>query len=156
MVEFAGSPPTDRGVAHGPIVLGTDFGPASAAAERAAIRTAAARGADLVIVHAIESGRLRMPSGLGMRIDQIRAQRERVAADLVATARAAGVSARVLIWTGDPASCVLEAARAEGATRIVVGTHRRGLIGRALLGTTSGAVVDQADCPVEVIGPEPH
>ena len=52
-----------RPAAPGPIVLGTDFGPVSAAAERAAIRVAAQRGADLVIVHAIDTGTLRLPGG---------------------------------------------------------------------------------------------
>jgi nucleotide-binding universal stress UspA family protein len=136
----------------GPIVLGTDFGPASAAAERAAISLAAAWGADLVIVHAIDARRMRLPGGLWrQRVDQVRSQRERDAAELVARARGAGVSARVLIWTGDPAGCVVDAARAEGAARIVVGTHGRGPIGRAVAGTISRAVADQAGCPVDVI-----
>ena len=136
----------------GPIVLGTDFGPASAAAERAAIRRAKADGADLVIVHAIDSGRMRLPGGLWrQRVDQVRARRERDAAALVATAREAGVAARVLIWTGDAATCVLDAAKAEGAERIVVGTHGRGPIGRAIAGSISGVVVNEADCPVDVV-----
>jgi len=143
--------------AGGPIVLGTDFGPASAAAERAAISRARAGGADLVIVHAIDPGRLHLPGGLWpLRVDQVRARRERDAAALVAVARESGVSARVLIWVGDPATCVVDAARAEGAERIVVGTHGRGPIGRAIVGTISGAVSAQAGCQVEVIGPDAH
>lgn len=139
----------------GPIVLGTDFGPASAAAERAAISRASARGSDLVIVHAIDPGRLHLPGGLRpLRVDQVRARREREAAALVALARAAGVSARVLIWVGDPATCVVEAARAEGAERIVVGTHGRGPLGRAIVGTISGAVAAQASCQVDVVAPD--
>ena len=141
--------------AGGPIVLGTDFGPASAAAERAAISRARAVGSDLVIVHAIEPGRLHLSGGLRpLRVDQVRARRERDAEALVALARAAGVSARVLIWVDDPATCVVEAARAEGAARIVVGTHGRGPIGRAIVGTISGTVASQAECQVEVIGPD--
>jgi nucleotide-binding universal stress UspA family protein len=136
-----------------PIVLGTDFGASSASAELAAIRWAAARGSDLVIVHAIDPRRLRLPGGRWrLRIDEMRHRRERDAAALVAIARIAGVSARVLIWNGDPAGCVVDAARAEGADLIVVGTNRRGRIARALSGTVSGSVTDQADCPVEVVG----
>ena len=100
----------------GPIVLGTDFGPASAAAELRAIQSAAAAHADLVIVHAIDPGRLRLPGGRWReRVDQARSRREASAASLVALARSAGVSARTLIWNGDPATCVADAARAEGA-----------------------------------------
>ena len=135
-----------------PIVLGTDFGPASEAAERAAIAWAAKAKVDLVVVHAIDSRRLRLPGGLWRaRVDQVRAGRERKAAELVAAARQAGVSARVLIWSGEPASCVVEAADAEGADRIFVGSHRRGRIGQAIAGTISRAVVAQARCPVEVV-----
>lgn len=135
-----------------PIVLGTDFGPASEAAERAAIAWAAKANVDLVVVHAIDSRRLRLPGGLWRaRVDQVRAGRERKAGELVAVARAAGVSARILIWSGEPASCVVEAAAAEGAERIFVGSHRRGRIGQAINGTISQAIVAQAGCPVEVV-----
>ena len=145
-----------RPAAPGPIVLGTDFGPVSAAAERAAIRVAAQRGADLVIVHAIDSGTLRLPGGRWReRVDQARAGRERDAAFAVARARAEGVAARVLIWNGDPATCLVEAAKAEGADRIVVGSHGRGRIGRLIAGSVSASVVDQVACPVDVVAADP-
>ena len=139
----------------GPIVLGTDFGPVSAAAELRAIQSAAAAHADLVIVHAIDPGRLRLPGGRWReRVDQARARREGSAASLVALARSAGVSARTLIWNGDPATCVAEAARAEGARQIVLGSHGRGPIGRAVAGSVSRRVMELADCPVEVVASE--
>jgi len=139
-----------------PIVLGTDFGPVSAAAERAAIRAAAVGGVDLVIVHAIDAGKLRLPGGRWReRVDQARSGRERDAAALVDRARSAGVGARVLIWSGDPATCLIEAARAEGARRIVLGTHGRGRIGRAIAGSVSASVLEQADCPVDVVKADP-
>ena len=138
----------------GPIVLGTDFGPQSEAAERAAIRAAASARTSLVIVHAIDIGRLRRPGGgWRARLDQTRSSRERDAAELVEMARRAGVDARVLIWAGDPATCVVDAARAEGAARIVVGSHGRGPIGRALAGSISRTVADLAECPVEIVRP---
>src|SRR4051794_25619372 len=94
-----------RRPAGGPIVLGTDFGPVSAAAERSAIRLAASLGADLVVVHAIDAGKLRLPGGRWReRVDQARTGRERQAASVVARARAAGVRARILIWNGDAAT----------------------------------------------------
>jgi nucleotide-binding universal stress UspA family protein len=142
-------PPED---APGPIVLGTDFGPVSGAAERAAIHAAAQTGSELVIVHAIDAGRLRLPGGRWRtRVDQARTERERDAKQLVALARQSGVHARVLIWTGDPATCVVDAARAEGATRIVIGSHGRGPIGRAIAGSVSRTVSEMASCPVAVV-----
>jgi nucleotide-binding universal stress UspA family protein len=137
-----------------PILLGTDFGPTSAAAERAAIALAAERRTELVVVHAIDPGRLRLPGGLWReRVDQARAARERDAAVLVGAARAAGVSARVLIWTGDAATCVLDAAHAEGAERIVLGSHGRGRLGKAIAGSVVERVVGQSDLPVDVVRP---
>jgi nucleotide-binding universal stress UspA family protein len=142
-------------VRHGPIVLGTDFGPVSAAAEAAAIRAAADRHVDLIVVHAIDPGRLRLPGGRWhARVDQVRVARERQASDLVARARTSGVLAHVLIWTGDPASCVAEAARAEGAERIILGSHGRGRLGRAIAGSVAERVIDEADCPVDVVRPD--
>src|SRR5690349_13603442 len=135
-----------------PIVLGTDFGPTSAAAERHAISLAASTGADLVIVHAIDPGRLRLPGGLWrQRVDQVRADREHDASSIVRRARAAGVAAHVLIWSGDAASCVIDAARAEGADRIVVGSHGRGRLARAIAGSVSASVNERAEIPVEVV-----
>ena len=137
-----------------PILLGTDFGPTSAAAERAAIAMAAERQVELVVVHAIDPGRLRLPGGRWReRVDQARAARERDAAVLVGMARDAGVAARVLIWTGDPASCVLDAAHAEGVERIVLGSHGRGRIGKAIAGSVVERVVSGSDLPVDIVRP---
>lgn len=150
----AGTPSTGGGDAR-PIVLGTDFGPTSATAERVAIAAAAAAGVDLLVVNAIDMGRLGVGAGLwGQRIDQVRAARERLAADVVARARAAGVRAHVLIWSGDPATCVVEAANAEGGSRIVVGSHGRGRIGRMIAGSVSTSVAARAPIPVEIVRAE--
>jgi nucleotide-binding universal stress UspA family protein len=149
--------PLEAAPPNGPIVLGTDFGPASRAAEQVAIRAARDERRDLVIVNAIDPGRLRLPGGLWRRrIDEVRAERELAAAALIARARAAGVPARVLIWTGDAASCVLDAAAAEGADRIVVGSHGRGRIARAIAGSVSTDVRGKAGCTVEVVPADPQ
>jgi nucleotide-binding universal stress UspA family protein len=144
------------GIAHrlggGPIVLGTEFGAASAAAERVAIRLAVQAGVPLLIVHGIDPGRLRLPGGrFHQRVDQARAARQVQAMALMDRVRAAGVEPQLLIWDGDPATCIAEAARAEGASRIVVGSHGRGRLGRAIVGSVSMAVAAQADCPVDIV-----
>jgi nucleotide-binding universal stress UspA family protein len=136
----------------GPIVLATEFGAVSSAAERVAIRLAFEAGVPLVIVHAIDPGRLRLPGGRFLqRIDQARAARDRHTQTIVRRVAANGVRPQVLVWVGDPATCVLEAARAEGASRIVVGSHGRGRLGRALIGSVSASIAEQADCPVHIV-----
>jgi nucleotide-binding universal stress UspA family protein len=138
--------------APGPIVLGTEFGAVSSAAERVAIREARRAGVPLLIVHGIDPGRLRLPGGrFSERVDQARAARQVDAFALVERVRAAGVEPQVLIWDGDPATCVVDAARAEGASRIVVGSHGRGRLGRVLVGSVSATVAAQADCPVDIV-----
>jgi nucleotide-binding universal stress UspA family protein len=146
-------PEAARSSASGPILLGTEFGSVSFAAERVAIRLAAEAGVPLLIVHGIDPGRLRLPGGrFAQRVDQVRAARQSDAAALMERARTAGVQPQLLIWDGDPATCVLEAARAEGASRIVLGSHGRGRLGRALVGSVSATVAALAECPVDIVG----
>lgn len=136
----------------GPIVLGTEFGSVSAAAERFATDLAAQAKVPLLIVHGIDPGRLRLPGGLFFqRVDQARAARQVDAMAMMERVRAAGVEAQILIWDGDPATCITEAARAEGASRIVVGSHGRGRLGRAIVGSVSASVAAHADCPVDIV-----
>jgi nucleotide-binding universal stress UspA family protein len=105
-----------------------------------------------VIVHAIDPSRLRLPGGrFRQRIDQARTARESDAQSIVRRVEAGGVQPQVLIWEGDPATCVLDAARAEGASRIVVGSHGRGRVGRALIGSVSLRIAAGAACPVHVV-----
>ncbi|MBA2381142.1 MAG: universal stress protein [Chloroflexi bacterium] len=148
-------PTETRAVARariGPVVLGTDLGPASTTAETDAIAAAHDGAVPLVVVHAIDPGRLRLPGDrFPQRFDQVRTTREGLVARLVERARAVGVDARVLIWDGDPATCIVDAARAENASRIVIGTHGRGLLVRVISGSVSAAVVATADCPVDIV-----
>src|ERR1044072_23389 len=93
--------------APAPIVLGTEFGPVSTAAEGGAIGLPARENAPLLIVHAIDPGRLRLPGGrFRQRVDQAHAARETDAAALIQRVRAAGVVPQLLIWDGDAATCI--------------------------------------------------
>ncbi|HLA17157.1 MAG TPA: universal stress protein [Candidatus Limnocylindrales bacterium] len=133
------------------IVLGTDLGEASAAAEATAIDMAARLHSQLLVVNVIDPGGLRLPGGrFGPRLDQVRAEREASVSRIVARARDAGVTARFLVWHGEPGPGLLETAAAEGADLIVVGSHRRNRLGRLLLGSVSTHVIEHADRPVIV------
>jgi len=137
------------GINH--ILLGTDLGEASASAESTAIDMAARLHAQLLVVNVIDPGGLRLPGGrFGPRIDQVRADREAAVSRIVARARDSGVTARFLVWQGEPGPGLLEAATAEGADVVVVGSHRRNRLGRLLLGSVSKYVVEHADRPVIV------
>jgi nucleotide-binding universal stress UspA family protein len=102
----------------------------------------------------IDPSRLRLPGGLfHTRVDQVRAERESTLARIVEDARLRGVPAQFLIWEGDPGAVTIDAAEAEGADVIVVGSHARGPVGRLLLGSVSSYVVDHSRRPVVVIRP---
>jgi nucleotide-binding universal stress UspA family protein len=149
--------PLDRVIAPAaPVLLATDLGPTSAMAESDAIALAAEQHRPLVIVSVIDPSRLRLPGGVWhTRVDQDRRVRELSMLRLVERARASGVAARYLVWEGKPGEAILEAARAEDAAVIVVGSHRRGRLGRLVLGSVSRHIVERADRPVIVADIEP-
>ena len=136
------------------VLVATDTTPASAGAERAGLELASLAGASLILLSVIDPSRLRLPGGLfHTRVDQVRSERESALARIVANARRLGVAAQFLIWEGDPGASVIEAAEAEGADVIVVGSHARNLVGRLLLGSVSAFVVEHGGRPVLVIRP---
>lgn len=75
--------------------------------------------------------------------------------DLLATARArlerAGVSADYVWAPGEPARLIVDVAKERGASKIVVGHHHHGMLGR-LFGTDVAADVQRhAECEVVVV-----
>jgi nucleotide-binding universal stress UspA family protein len=135
------------------ILLATDFGEPSAGATDYAIALSAALGGRLVVTNVIDPVTA-LGSTLGHRMDQVRELRERGASAVVAEARAAGADATFLVWTGDPGTAVLEAAEAEDADAIVMGSHRRDPLRRVLLGSVSDHVLHHARRPVVLVPPE--
>lgn len=132
------------------IVLATDFGAASEAATGEALRLAAALQAKLLAISVIDPGTLTV-AGFRRRVDQERTRLESAATELVVRGRREGVAINFLIWEGEPAEAIVEAARAEHADVLVVGSHGRGTLGRALIGSVSDQVVRHAPCPVLVV-----
>jgi nucleotide-binding universal stress UspA family protein len=137
------------------LLVATDTSATSASAERAGIELAARVGAGLILLSVIDPSRLRLPGGLfHTRVDQVRSDRQSSLARTVVEARNCGVSALSLIWEGDPGAAVVEAAEAEGADVIVVGSHARGAVRRLLLGSVSAYVIGHSKRPVVVIRPD--
>jgi nucleotide-binding universal stress UspA family protein len=134
------------------IMLATDLGPSSAAATDEALRLAGALGATLLAISVIDPRTLQLPGGrFRSRVDQERGRLEAAAAELVMRGRRDQVATSFLIWEGDPAESIVEAATSEGADIIVIGSHGRAALGRALIGSVSDQVVRHAPCPVMVV-----
>lgn len=133
------------------LLLATDLGEASESATEHAIALAAQLQARLLVVTVMDAR-----PHLGPRPRPVE-ERERVseAVQVVAArGRRAGAATSFLVWDGDPADSIIAAADAEGADLIVVGSHRRGTLGRAILGSVSDRVVREATCPVLVVPPD--
>ena len=134
------------------VLLATDLTAVSENAAADAIQLAIEHDAQLIVISVIDTSLLRLPGGRFLRrVDQERARIEERAQELVMRARDAGARATFLVWEGDPAEAVLEAASAEAADVIVLGSHGRGRLGRLILGSTSTRVTEGARCPVLVV-----
>jgi nucleotide-binding universal stress UspA family protein len=131
------------------VLLATDLSDASALATDRALEIAEALRAGLLVVSVIDPGGRRAPGAV--RVDQERSVREERVAELVARARRRRIPTEYMIWTGDPGDSIVEAAAAEGADLIAIGSHGRSGLGRAILGSVSDHVVRHARCPVMVV-----
>ncbi|MEA2676624.1 MAG: hypothetical protein QOJ81_765 [Chloroflexota bacterium] len=141
-----------HGVGNGEIhtvLLATDLTAVSNAATRQAISMAASLGARLLVVNVIDQGGPVSPLST-VRVDQQRAVREGPLLAIIHRARARGVEAAFLLWTGEPGQGIVAAAEAEGADMVIVGTRGLDRAGRFLLGSVSDYVVYHSVCPVLV------
>jgi nucleotide-binding universal stress UspA family protein len=132
------------------LLLAVELPKSSGAPEARALALAAELRASVVVVSVLEA-RAYLPIAPG-RVDQLRAIHERAGHDLTARGRAMGVDVECLIWQGDPADSIIEAAGSELADLIVIGqpADERPNGERAV----SDEVVRRASIPVLVV-PEP-
>jgi nucleotide-binding universal stress UspA family protein len=133
------------------ILLAVDQTRASIEAVNQAIALARLDRAALLVLSVVEKSNLHVPGSRPRRVDQERDRLAVGARAIVERARAAGVHATYLIWEGDPAETILEAARSEAADVIVLGSRPRTNIRRLILGSVSSEVAQHASCEVMVI-----
>lgn len=136
------------------VLYATDFSPASRPAFAAALGLAKANHAPLLVVHALTF----MPPFFGGEyiparvVDQLEtsawADARGQLKKLVGAARRAGVRARGLIVKGSAYDQVSRAARVQHADVVVLGTHGRTGLTKALLGSVATRVLATAHCPV--------
>ncbi|MDW3847432.1 universal stress protein [Micromonospora sp. BRA006-A] len=126
--------------ADGPVVVGVDGSALSDEAVGFAFAEAAARGAELVVVHA------------WLYPQELRADEQRVLAEAVAgwAERYPEVTVRPkLVSAATPARVLVE--ESVGAQLTVVGAHGRGSLGSLLLGSVSHAVLHHCHSPLAVV-----
>jgi universal stress protein A len=135
----------------------TDFSPASRPAFRKALELAKAHRAQFLVAHVLSVLPV-VPDGYvppnvwdelqrGQRITGQRQLRR-----LVAKARAAGARASgVLLDIGVTHERIVRLARARRVDMIVMGTHGRSGLTRAILGSVASRVLASATCPVMTV-----
>lgn len=144
------------------IVVGTDGSPGGELALDAAIELASSTPRAVVHVatayYPYASPEL-SPIAAGLPADERSQLTIRAATDIVLDAAAtrlrdAGIEAVLHRSTHDPSDAIIEVATEHDADLVIVGSHDRGAIGRAVLGSVSTKVVHDAPCTVLVVRPD--
>jgi nucleotide-binding universal stress UspA family protein len=143
------------------ILHATDFSAEADAAEAEAVRLARALGAELILLHVSVENVLygETPFGVG-QLEQVYDAQARWAegrlAERLQRLERQGLHASSRRRVGVPHEEIVRAAAEERAAYIVIGTHGRGGLERAMLGSVSDRVVRTAACPVITVRPTPR
>jgi nucleotide-binding universal stress UspA family protein len=143
------------------ILVPTDFSESARHALTYGLSFAKEYGAELVLLHVVET----LP--VGYATDLFPVPMAEVFQELSAYARtqlaslheevvAKGVAVREVLRQGRPSAEIVNAAREEAIDMIVLGTHGRGVLDKALFGSTTERVVRNAPCPVLTCRPAEH
>jgi nucleotide-binding universal stress UspA family protein len=135
------------------IVVPTDFSDCAEEAWGVAQRLAATLGSELILTHVFVAAPLwsEGPFSMEHAREVFDAARNWVSHELeswAGAARAKGVHVRTVLREGAPHAEILALAVDERADLIVLGTHGRGGVDRALLGSVADRLVRLAPCPV--------
>jgi nucleotide-binding universal stress UspA family protein len=134
------------------ILVATDFSDPSKAALDYAVDLAEKLGAEVHVVHAFELPLIGFPDG-NMTVSAEMASRiinaaQKALDDLSAKYSARMVELHAFLEQADPREAVLSAAKKVNADLVVMGTHgRRGIV-RALMGSVTESVVRTSPVPV--------
>ena len=134
------------------ILVATDFSPESRSALRYAVMLGKRFGSTLMLVHVVEP-LLTPPEVIIPEASNDRAAREAYAIlrDLADEISDGCRVVETAVRRGIAFFEIIEAAKALGAELLVVGTHGRSGLQRALLGSTAERVTRHAPCPVLVV-----
>jgi len=134
------------------ILVPTDFREPSTAALDYAVQLAQKLGAVVHVVHSYEFPVVGFPEGV-LTVSAEMASRildatQTALAKITTTYEQKGIKLETSIEQADPREGVLKAAQRTGADLIVMGTHGRRGISRALIGSVTEAIVRTSPIPV--------
>ncbi|MBL9165784.1 MAG: universal stress protein [Planctomycetaceae bacterium] len=155
------------------LLVATDFSETAAAALAHGAALARATGAKLTLIHVIYAEKIsetllgldameyltqvlnappeQSPYSPTLAAERLRATALQKLAEAAATAGGRRVAMETALAEGRPSDEILAFAAREAVDLIVLGTHGRGAIGKALIGSVADHVIRQADCPVMVV-----
>lgn len=150
-----------------PVLAASDLAAASDAVVRTAARIAAATGAELHLLHALEALPLPLPDPMAaadlawaservLLHPRLREAEDALWAQLQRAAPEAPAPAGVAVRVDAPHRAVARRARQIGAGLVVLGPHRLRRAADRLLGTTADRVIRGAECPVLVVRGDPR
>ena len=116
---------------------------------------------ELVLLHVVENLTVGYASDLfpvpmAEVFDEISGYAKTELAKLAAEVKEKGITVRELVVQGKPSAEIVRVAREETADMIVLGTHGKGMLDKALFGSTAERVIRRAPCPVLTVGLEEH
>jgi len=141
------------------ILYATDFSPISEPAWDSAKQFGRLFGAEVVLLHVVQPPPVLLTEGYfpPERYDELiqSARREAEAGfdRLLASVAGSGINVRIHLEDGPPAQRILEVAAKEAADLLIVGTHGRTGLSRAIFGSVADRLVRQAPCPVLTVQP---
>lgn len=135
------------------IVVPTDFSDCSEEAWALAKRVAARLGSEVVLAHILVEPIVYGDASLAtdstwQLFEQGRKWVEEKIEEWASGARAQGITVRTIVRTGSAHEEIVNLATDEPAELIIMGTHGRSALNRALLGSVADRVVRFAPCPV--------
>jgi len=116
---------------------------------------------ELLLLHVVENLTVGYASDLfpvpmAEVFDEISGYAKAELAKLGAEVKEKGIAVRELVVQGKPSAEIVRVAREETADMIVLGTHGKGMLDKALFGSTAERVIRRAPCPVLTVGLEEH
>ncbi len=136
------------------ILVAVDGSPFAARAAEVAAELANDLGAQLALVHAVDPAVVAYAPEGGVPAGELIAAAEREGRQLLADFRERTSAQRppfAFLEQGSPAAEIVRTAQTWAADLIVIGSHGRKGLERALLGSVAEAVVRHATCPVLVV-----
>jgi len=143
------------------ILVPTDFSESARHALRYGVSFAREYEAELLLLHVVENLTVGYASDLfpvpmAEVFEEISGYAKAELAKLGTVVREKGLAARELVAQGKPSAEIVRVAREETVDMIVLGTHGKGMLDKALFGSTAERVIRRAPCPVLTVGLSEH